>query len=77
MEDNVIMKPEMREVHPDDVFFINIIVTGADVNIIADAFGVSRDAAWDRMSEWSKHIMETMSGYTMEQVTDVIRHGQP
>ena len=60
-----------------DKVFIHIEVTGEDVDAIADDLGISRDLAWERMEEWGKHISSTMTGYTMEQVHDVIRDGQP
>ena len=62
---------------PDMIYFIQINVSGADIDLIADELGIDRELAWERMDEWGKAIEQTMSMYTMEQVTDVIRDGQP
>jgi len=71
------MQPDEHHAFVPLIEYIKIIVTSNDIDYIADEFGIDRELAGQRMEEWGRHIESTMSGYAMEQVTDVIRSGQP
>lgn len=69
--------PTPKEDSDKPVEVIRIIFTSEDVYDLADEHGVDRDKALAAALDWSKHIVDTMTGYCFEQLESVILTGEP